>query len=72
MTSMILLSTDQAGHIVGDDVKFFTVLLIVIAIVFIVILILIVTFIIFGIGVRAIVNVSCFIQLLSPSTVAVT
>ena len=72
MASMILSSTDQAGHIVGTDVGFFTVLLIIIATVFIVILILIVTFITFGIGVHAIVNVSCCIQLLPPSTVALS
>ena len=70
MASMILSSTDQAGHNVGTDVGFFTELLIVTAIGFILILILIVTFIIFGIGVHAI--VSCCIRLLPPSTVALS
>ena len=64
MASMILSSTDQACHNVGTDVGFFTKLLIVTAIVFIVILILI--------GVHAIVNVSCCIRLLPPSTVALS
>ena len=71
MTSMILLSADQAGGIVGDDVEISTVLLIVITI-FTGIFILIVTFIIFGIGVRAIVNVSCCIRLLPPSSAALS